>query len=89
MDETIVTIRTTDDETIYYAIADQRPERVRSAIAPILKQAGVPFYDEAIGPATASGQDLADKLRKLAALRDEGILTEDEFATQKARLLSG
>jgi hypothetical protein len=33
--------------------------------------------------------DLADQLRKLASLRDEGILTDEEFAAQKARLLGG
>jgi hypothetical protein len=33
--------------------------------------------------------DLADQLRRLAGLRDEGILTEDEFAAQKAKLLGG
>jgi hypothetical protein len=38
--------------------------------------------------ADAGGGDLADQLRKLAALRDEGILTDEEFAAQKARLLS-
>jgi hypothetical protein len=31
--------------------------------------------------------DLADQLRKLADLRDAGILTEEEFAAQKAKLL--
>jgi hypothetical protein len=31
--------------------------------------------------------DLADQLRKLAELRDQGILTDDEFAAQKAKLL--
>lgn len=30
----------------------------------------------------------ADALRKLARLRDEGILTADEFAEQKRRLLN-
>jgi hypothetical protein len=31
--------------------------------------------------------DLADELRKLAELRDAGVLTEEEFISQKARLL--
>lgn len=42
-------------------------------------------------PASASASaapDLADQLTRLAALRDQGILTEDEFAAQKAKLLS-
>lgn len=31
--------------------------------------------------------DTADQLRKLAELREQGILTDEEFATQKAKLL--
>jgi hypothetical protein len=40
-------------------------------------------------PATppAAAPDLATKLRELAALRDDGILTDEEFAAQKAKLL--
>jgi hypothetical protein len=38
-------------------------------------------------PVAAAAPDLADQLRKLADLRDQGILTEDEFSAQKARLL--
>jgi hypothetical protein len=38
--------------------------------------------------AQAAAPDLADQLSKLATLRDKGILTDEEFATQKARLLA-
>ena len=31
---------------------------------------------------------VVDKLRKLAELREEGILTEEEFTAKKAELLS-
>jgi hypothetical protein len=34
------------------------------------------------------GEDPIEKLKQLAELRDQGILTEEEFATQKARLLA-
>lgn len=37
--------------------------------------------------ASAAAPDLADQLTKLAVLRDQGILTDDEFAAQKAKLL--
>jgi hypothetical protein len=40
-------------------------------------------------PAAAAPVDVADQLRKLASLRDEGILSDEEFAEQKARLLNG
>jgi hypothetical protein len=32
--------------------------------------------------------DVADQIRKLADLRAEGLLTEEEFTAQKRRLLS-
>ena len=41
----------------------------------------------AVAPAPAAAPDLADQLRKLADLRDQGILTEDEFLAQKIKLL--
>jgi hypothetical protein len=34
------------------------------------------------------GPDLADQLRRLAELKNEGLLTEDEFQAQKQKLLS-
>jgi hypothetical protein len=46
-----------------------------------------PGAPQARAPAPAPPVDLADQLRKLATLRDEGILSEEEFAAQKAKLL--
>jgi Protein of unknown function (DUF4236)/Short C-terminal domain len=40
-----------------------------------------------VTPRATAAPDLADQLRKLAGLRDDGILTEAEFAAQKAKLL--
>jgi hypothetical protein len=37
--------------------------------------------------AEAAGDDLTAQLQQLAALRDQGILTEDEFAAKKAQIL--
>ncbi len=42
-------------------------------------------------PAPPSGSDRGsniDQLRELGELRDQGILTEEEFAAQKAKLLA-
>lgn len=41
----------------------------------------------AAAPAGGGTADLATQLRELAQLRDDGILSEEEFQTQKARLL--
>ena len=40
-------------------------------------------------PAAASQADMIDQLKRLAELRDQGILTEEEFAAQKSKLLGG
>ena len=39
-------------------------------------------------PAAPATTDVIAQLRSLAELRDQGILTEEEFAAQKAKLLA-
>jgi membrane protease subunit (stomatin/prohibitin family) len=45
--------------------------------------------DQAQAPAApvADQVDVVDQLKRFAELRDQGILTEEEFAAQKAKLL--
>jgi hypothetical protein len=44
----------------------------------------------AAAPAAApSGASMIDQLKELGELKSQGILTEDEFAAQKAKLLAG
>jgi hypothetical protein len=38
-------------------------------------------------PAAPSSADMIDQLKELAALRDAGVLTDAEFAAQKAKIL--
>jgi Short C-terminal domain len=40
-------------------------------------------------PPAAPAQDPIQALKDLAALKDQGVLTDEEFATQKARILGG
>ena len=42
------------------------------------------YVRQTAGPATGS----ADELTKLAGLRDSGVITDEEFAAQKAKLLA-
>jgi len=39
--------------------------------------------------AEPGGESTIDQLKQLGELKDQGILTEDEFAAQKAKLLAG
>jgi hypothetical protein len=50
-------------------------------------QAPPPAAPPAAAPAAGGGTDLVAELQKLAALREQGILSDDEFAAAKARLL--
>ena len=38
-------------------------------------------------PAAAPAKDRVEKLKELASLKDQGVLTEAEFAAEKARIL--
>jgi Short C-terminal domain len=40
-------------------------------------------------PAASSTTDMLDQLKSLGELKDQGVLTEDEFAAQKAKILAG
>jgi hypothetical protein len=51
------------------------------------------YYDEPEpapppAPAAAPAPDPIEQLKELAALKDQGVLTEEEFAAQKAKLLA-
>jgi membrane protease subunit (stomatin/prohibitin family) len=39
-------------------------------------------------PAAADSDELINKLKELATLKDQGILTEEEFNAQKAKILA-
>lgn len=53
----------------------------------VAREAPTPMQQPRSGAALSSVL-IADELRKLADLRDDGILTEDEFQYQKAKLLA-
>jgi hypothetical protein len=40
-------------------------------------------------PPAAAGPSVIDQLKELGELKAQGILTEEEFAAQKAKLLAG
>lgn len=48
-----------------------------------------PRYEEPPAPAAAGGSSTIDQLKELGELKAQGILTEEEFAAQKAKLLAG
>ncbi len=66
----------------------QRPAR-SSAPARTYAEGPAPARTEAVAPAPGDPMGVDEQqLRRLAGLREDGILTEEEFAEQKARLLA-
>lgn len=51
-------------------------------------QAAQKHLDAIRGPATPASSDVVGQLERLAALRDKGVLSPEEFAAQKAKLLN-
>lgn len=50
-------------------------------------QQQAPPPQAAPAPAAAGGESVIDQLKELGDLKAQGILTEEEFAAQKAKLL--
>ncbi len=71
---------------------DTDPTLVRLVFAglALLGGSGVVIYLLAwmIMPAASSIDDMLGQLRRLGELKDAGVLTEAEFATQKAKILA-
>ena len=87
---TAVSGRVARRQAVRYADQDQAIAANRGAgYAQGYQQAsGQPVYQDAPPPAPAAEEpDLATQLRELAQLKADGILTEEEFAAQKAKLL--
>lgn len=47
-----------------------------------------PQEPAAPGPAPSAGDDRIERLKNVAALKEQGVLTEEEFEREKARILS-
>lgn len=57
----------------------QQEEQQQQAAAPVAAAPAAP---------AAGGQSMIDQLKELGELKAQGILTEEEFAAQKAKLLN-
>jgi hypothetical protein len=67
----------------------ERRQEERYAEGAEAAQAAAPAPEAAPEPAPAVGltPENIEQLKELAALKDQGILTEEEFAAQKAKIL--
>ncbi|WP_395656202.1 SHOCT domain-containing protein [Nocardioides sp.] len=66
--------------------AQEQPQQQYQEPPPQYQQ---PQYAPPPPPAAAPEDEMFAQLEKLGALHDKGILTDEEFAAQKAKLLGG
>ena len=52
------------------------------------QQAAPPPPAASAAPPAADSDELINKLKELATLKDQGVLTEEEFSAQKAKILA-
>jgi membrane protease subunit (stomatin/prohibitin family) len=52
------------------------------------QQGAAPPPAAAAEPAAPDSDELINKLKELATLKDQGVLTEEEFSAQKAKILA-
>ena len=55
--------------------------------APPPQQYAAPPPQQYAAPPAPAGEDRIEKLKDLAALKEQGVLTDEEFASEKARIL--
>ncbi|GAA2853266.1 hypothetical protein GCM10010472_08090 [Pseudonocardia halophobica] len=67
--------------------AETAAERERAYEAQMEPEGGYAPPAPPPAPAAAAGPDMITQLKQLAELRDQGVLTDEEFAAQKARIL--
>ena len=68
--------------------AAQQQAQIDAAAQAAAAQYAAPAAAPAAPAAPAGGVDIVGEIQKLAALKDAGVLTDDEFAAAKARLLA-
>ncbi|HRA34496.1 MAG TPA: SHOCT domain-containing protein [Acidimicrobiales bacterium] len=72
------------DAAIYAQRQDAYAQQVQAQAPP----APVAYAAQPAAPAAAPAVDVVTQLKELAGLRDAGILTEEEFLAQKAKVLA-
>jgi len=68
---------------------EPQPQYAQQPQQPQYYEAPPQYAPPAPAPAAAPADDPIEKLKQLAELRDQGILTEEEFTAAKTKVLAG
>ena len=86
--EAYITLELTDGQEVILFVDNKAPMALRAKLAKVIstvKQANVASQSQATQSDNQSS--VADELTKLATLKEQGVLTEEEFAAKKKQLL--
>ena len=75
------------DQKDQAAYDQQQAEQQQAEPQQAYEQPPQQAYAQPAPPAESGTDDEVDEIRKLAALRDQGLLTEEEFAAKKKQIL--
>jgi Short C-terminal domain len=68
-------------------VSRRQAQRWSAQDYPPQQQYAPPPQQYAAPPEPAGGDDRVEQLKELAALKQQGVLTDEEFAAEKARIL--
>jgi len=86
--ETYTYVHITASNSVWSFATKSPQPKVLAAMKPVLDALNSRVQSPPPAPVAAPPSSVADELAKLAKLKADGLLTEEEFAAQKARLLS-
>jgi hypothetical protein len=81
-----VVVHTKDGQAAYYIISKKSAIEVKAQLTPLLQAVKIPFTEQ-LQQATPTTPIATDELEKLAKLKEQGILTDEEFTAKKKQLL--
>jgi len=87
-----LTVNLLDGGAAYFSIGNTTVTKVKAGLAPVLRATNLEYSDVLRDEERASSLGpggMVQFIRDLATLRDEGLLTQEEFDAQKARALAG
>lgn len=86
--EAYITLELTDGQEVILFVDNKAPMALRAKLAKVIssvKQANVTSQSQVTHSTSHSG--IADELAKLSSLKEQGVLTQAEFDSEKAKLL--
>ena len=84
--ETIVTLQWASGSLVLF-IADATPQDVAARLQVVVARLKEAANKAAPAPAALPSSDLVSQIKELAALREQGVISDAEFAAAKAKLL--